>query len=245
MRRDAGRRACYLAARDMGVADHKDRPRVTIALIALVMGMIGVMDDTSGQQDRLDRPADAQVREFLDEHRRDWRDLNVPYEDGRILHDLIVEHGFTRAVEIGTSTGHSTIWIAWALSKTGGKLVTVELDRDRYDEARRNVAAVGLSGYVEFILGDAHRVVPSLAGPFDYVFSDADKDWYVRYFDALYPKLTDDACFVAHNVTEREARRGGWQGEYLAHVRAVADMTTFLHPDARNGVAVTCKGHSR
>lgn len=191
---------------------------------------------------KADEALNRRVQAFLEAHRRDWHDLNVPYEDGKILHDLIVEQGFTRAVEIGTSTGHSTIWIAWALSKTGGKVVTVEIDRERYDEARENVAAAGLSDYVDFRLGDAHTIVPALDGPFDYVFSDADKDWYVRYFDALYPKLTENACFVAHNVTEGAARsRRSWQAEYLAHVRAIDDMTTYLHPDGRNGVAVTCR----
>ena len=175
---------------------------------------------------RADAALDARVQAFLDDHAREWRDLNVPYRDGRILHDIVVERRYTRAVEIGTSTGHSTIWIAWALSKTGGKLVTLELDERRQDQARSNVAEAGLSEYVEFVLGDAHELVPSLEGPFDFVFSDADKDWYVNYFDALYPKLTDDACVAAHNVQES---RGGWQAEYLAHVRAVPDMDTTLH----------------
>lgn len=200
--------------------------------------------DVSGQlgNARADEASDRRVLEYLNEHRQEWRDLNVPYEDGKILHDIILANGFTRAVEIGTSTGHSTIWLAWALSKTGGKLVTIEIDRGRYLEARDNVDAVGLSDHVDFILGDAHRIVPGLDGPFDYVFSDADKDWYVRYFDALYAKLASDACFVAHNVTERAGRSSRtWQAEYLTHVRAVTDMSTFIHPDARNGIAVTCK----
>jgi len=61
--------------------------------------------------------------------------------DGQLLHDLIVEHGYTRALEIGTSTGRSAIWMAWALSKTGGKLITIEIDERRYDEALANFAA--------------------------------------------------------------------------------------------------------
>ena len=57
-----------------------------------------------------------------------WRDLNVPESDGRVLHDLVLKHKYTRALEIGTSTGHSGVWIAWALAQTGGKLVTVEIN---------------------------------------------------------------------------------------------------------------------
>src|SRR6266446_1569627 len=85
---------------------------------------------------------DAQVRAFLDRARGDWHDMNVPYEDGQALHDLIVKKGFTRGLEIGTSTGHSGIWIAWAMSKTGGKLVTIEIDERRHRTASKFFKAV-------------------------------------------------------------------------------------------------------
>lgn len=207
----------------------------TLATTAGVLLLAAATMQTGAANDELD----AQVQAFLDDSARRWRDMNVPAADGRILHDLIVERGFTRAVEIGTSTGHSTIWIAWALSKTGGKLVTIEIDQRRHEQAKQNVAAAGLSDYVEFILGDAHEVVPALDGLYDFVFSDADKNWYINYFDALYPKLTPDACFTAHNVTGR-----GWGGgtrDYYDHVRQVEDMETYIHPRSRSGVAISCK----
>ncbi len=61
---------------------------------------------THGQAGPAPGDLDARVRGFLDRARGDWRDLNVPYEDGQALHDLIVKKGFTRGLEIGTSTGH-------------------------------------------------------------------------------------------------------------------------------------------
>jgi len=189
-----------------------------------------------------DSQLNARVEAFLEKQRGAWRDLNVPFEDGKILHDLIVDRKFTRAFEIGTSTGHSTIWIAWALSKTGGKLTTVEIDPARHDQAKANVAAAGLSKYVEFVLGDAHKIVPAAQGRYDFVFSDADKDWYIRYFDAMYPKLTNNACFTAHNVEEnRFGLTRSWVRRYLEHVRSVPDMETSIHPNSRAGVALTCK----
>jgi len=193
-----------------------------------------------------DEVLDAQVQAFLESNARQWRSLNVPAADGQILHDLVVERGFTQAAEIGTSTGHSTIWIAWALSKTGGKLVTIEIDSRRYEEAKQNVAAAGLSDYVEFILGNAHEVVPELPGPYDFVFSDADKNWYINYFDALYPKLTADACFTAHNVTARSVQgddrgRRSFAKAYFDHVSQIPDMESYIHPRSRSGVAVSCK----
>src|SRR5690606_19323334 len=107
------------------------------------------------------------------------------------------------AVEIGTSTGHSAIWIAWALSKTGGKLITIEIDKDRYLQAKSNFKKAGVSNFIDLRLGDAHEIVPSLPGEYDFVFSDADKFWYTRYFKAMEPKLIPGACFTAHNTAMR------------------------------------------
>ena len=71
---------------------------------------------------------DEKVRIFLENRKGTWHDWNVPYSDGMILYDLVVKNKYKKAVEIGTSTGLSAIWIAWALSKTGGKLITIEKD---------------------------------------------------------------------------------------------------------------------
>ena len=108
--------------------------------------LFGVAPNTaSGQTTDLD----ARVRAFLADHQYDWRDLNVPAADGQYLYDLIIERGFTRALEVGTSTGHSGIWIAWALSKTGGKLITIEIDERRHREAVANFEAAGLSSFID------------------------------------------------------------------------------------------------
>jgi predicted O-methyltransferase YrrM len=210
--------------------------------VLVAFAIVPLLVTTSLPDVQADDALDSRVQVFLDSHTRQWRDMNVPTADGRILHELIVERGFTQAVEIGTSTGHSTLWIAWALAKTGGKLTTIEIDRRRYEEARENIAAAGLSDYVEFILGDAHEVVPALNGPYDFVFSDADKGWYINYFDAMYPKLTPDACFTAHNVSapgERGRRRSG--SDYFEHVSQIEDMKSYVHPESRSGVAISCK----
>src|SRR5262245_29880255 len=88
-----------------------------------------------------DRPPDleASVKAFLDEARGTWQDLNVPYEDGETLHRLVVAGGFKNILEIGTSTGHSTIWLAWAAAKTGGRVTTIEIDERRHKIALENL----------------------------------------------------------------------------------------------------------
>lgn len=182
---------------------------------------------------------DATVQAFLDRHRDTWRDLNVPESDGRILHDLIVKHKFTRALEIGTSTGHSGIWIAWALAKTGGKLTTVEIDPNRHRTALANFKEAGLASYIDARLGDAHVIVPALAGPFDFVFSDADKEWYKNYFVAVWPKVVSGGCFTAHNVSGRGAGPG--IREFLDHLKTLPDAVTTIDESSRAGISISCK----
>ncbi len=121
---------------------------------------------------------DARVRRVLND--RSWHEMNVPTSDGQLLHDLILERRFTRVLEVGTSTGRSAIWMAWALSRTGGKLVTIEIDEGRHDQAVRNFRDAGLARFIDARLGDAHDLVPALPGPFDFAFLDADKDWNLR-----------------------------------------------------------------
>ncbi|WP_372651207.1 O-methyltransferase, partial [Draconibacterium sp.] len=107
---------------------------------------------------------DKKVKVFLEKNASEWRDMNVPLTDGKILYDIIVENGYTSAVEIGTSTGHSAIWIAWALSKTGGKLITIEIDKTRYLQAKANFRKAGVLKYIDVRLADAHQLVPELKG---------------------------------------------------------------------------------
>ena len=183
-----------------------------------------------------DSALDQKVRRFLESHRDRWQDLNVPWQDGQLLHDLVVKHRYTRALEIGTSTGHSGIWIAWGLAQTGGRLVTIEIDPGRHAEALKNFEAAGVAAFVDARLGDAHELVKTLPGPFDFVFSDADKDWYTQYFKDLEPKLAPGACFTAHNVS----RPGGGAAAFLDYVRQLPGYVTTVE-GSREGVSISLK----
>jgi predicted O-methyltransferase YrrM len=192
----------------------------------------------------LNQELDERVRSFLESHQYQWRDMNVPRTDGRILYDIIVGNGYTRALEIGTSTGHSGTWIAWALSKMGGKLITIEIDERRYQEALDNFKEAGLSDYIDARLADAHELVPELEGPFDFVFIDADKGWYTNYAKAVIPKLKPGGCIAAHNVyassLSRWGRRSG-TGEYYEFMRGQEDFETSILPESHSGVSVSYK----
>jgi caffeoyl-CoA O-methyltransferase len=193
----------------------------------------------------LDGPAaqalDKKVQAFLDKHAGEWRDLNVPAADGKILYDLVLKNKYTRALEIGTSTGHSGIWIAWALSKTGGKLITVDIDETRHREALANFREAGLDAFIDARLADAHELVPALPGPFDFVFCDADKDWYKNYFVAVLPKLVVGGCFAAHNVSARMRGRGWGSGDFVEHVLSLPFMETTFAEGSRSGLSVSYK----
>jgi len=179
----------------------------------------------------------ARVEAVLKRREGTWRDMNVPVADGRTLHRLIVDNKYTRALEIGTSTGHSGLWIAWALSKTGGRLTTIEIDPERHRQAVATFKEAGLSDYIDARLADAHELVRQLAGPFDFVFSDADKDWYPNYLTAIWPKVVPGGMFTAHNVT----MRGGGIREFLDALNQLPDGETTIDRGSSAGISITRK----
>ena len=204
------------------------RSLMIIALVASVA--VPAIAQTSAEA------LDARVDAFLKKHKGSWHDLNVPYQDGKVLHDIIVAHRYKAALEIGTSTGHSTIWLAWAMSKTGGKVTTLELNEERHKEALKNIEEAGLSQYVDARLGNGHELVRQLPGPFDFVFSDADKNWYMQYFLDLDPKLKSGGCYTTHNVTDGLAPE-----EYLTYVKNNPHYTTTIDRSSRDGIMISYK----
>jgi predicted O-methyltransferase YrrM len=186
-----------------------------------------------------DASLDRRVAAFLEAERGRWSDWNVPYGDGKILYDLAVARSSRRILDIGTSTGHSAIWLAWAASKTGGRVITLEIDRGRHQQALANFERAGVTKYIDARLGDAHQIVKQLPGPFDLVFSDADKEWYLQYFLDLDAKVAAGGCFTAHNVLRPQAPQ---VTEFLARVKAHPDYTTRIERGGSSeGVSVSCK----
>lgn len=193
-------------------------------------------------QERVDTDLDQRVKAFLDTHEAEWRDMNVPASDGKLLYNIIIKNGYTKGLEIGTSTGHSTIWIAWAFSKTGGKVITIDIDRARHEQALINIEKAGLSDYVDARLANAHDLVKELKGPFDFVFSDADKGWYTNYFKDVSPKLLKGGCFAAHNVRPagKGYRRMSGTVAYLDYVQGLDAYTTKVD-NSGGGLAISFK----
>jgi len=189
------------------------------------------------QYPEIETKLDKEIKAFLVENTNEWQDMNVPLYDGKVLYDLILENNFTKAVEIGTSTGHSAIWMAWALSKTGGKLITIEIDKRRYLEAKANFKKAGVEEYIDARLADAHELVPRLPGTYDFVFSDADKYWYTNYFKAMDPKLEAGGCFTAHNTNMRMPSIN----EFVEYIKGRKNYKTKFVEDSRSGISISCK----
>jgi caffeoyl-CoA O-methyltransferase len=210
---------------------------VGAALVLAAVLAVSALSEQAGGGTDLDR----KVQAFLDAHAGRWHDLNVSAADGRILYDLIVKNRYTRALEIGTSTGRSGTWIAWALSKTGGRLITIEIDEGRHRQAVANFREAGLETFIDARLADAHELVRALPGPFDFVFCDADKDWYDNYFVAVLPRLIVGGAFTAHNVSPR-MRRGGWgSASFVEHVLSLPFMETTFAEGSRAGLSISIK----
>ncbi len=180
---------------------------------------------------------DLKVKTFFQKH-GGWYDMNVPSSDGQLLYNLILDNKYQQALEIGTSTGHSGIWMAWALSKTGGKLITIEIDKSRHEEALANFKEAGVDHIIDARLDNAHDLVPKLKGPFDFIFSDADKGWYQNYFEAVDPKLKVGGCYTTHNVSDRAGNR--WNQDYLHFLQGLDNYKTTVD-NSGGGMAISFK----
>jgi predicted O-methyltransferase YrrM len=218
-----------------------NRFKVVGHVIFLLIAGIIFIGQAAAQPLKENKTLDEKVEKFLSAHSGQWHDLNIPSVDGKLLYNLVIKGNYKSALEIGTSTGLSGIYIAWALSKTGGKLITIDIDEVRHKTALENFKEAGLSEYIDARLADAHSLVKELNGPFDFVFSDADKDWYKNYFIDINPKLKVGGCYTTHNISDRRSRGGnGWSGSYLEYVRSLKNYESSLNSDG-GGVLISYK----
>jgi predicted O-methyltransferase YrrM len=178
----------------------------------------------------LGRRHDAEERE----HSR--RFLNITPETGRFLAILVRATQATRILEIGTSNGYSTIWLAWAAGSTGGHVTTIERSADKAAMARRNLAHAGVADRVTIREGVALDVLHGLAGPYDLIFLDADRPNYLGYLGRVLPLLRPGGLLVTDNVVSHANELG----EFLHAVQFDPTLETVILP-LGNGQSVTYK----
>jgi caffeoyl-CoA O-methyltransferase len=167
--------------------------------------------------------------------------LAVSEEDGRFLRALIVSSGTKRALEIGAADGYSAIWIGLGLRETGGRLTTIEYDAARARSAAANVRRAGLSDIVTVVPGDAFEQIPKLAGAVDFVFLDAWKRDYKRFFDLLLPRLEPHGLFLAHNVVNKQTE----MRDFLDAIHNDPRLFTSIVKPGNEGMSVSVKVEGR
>ncbi|QEW23567.1 putative O-methyltransferase (plasmid) [Marinibacterium anthonyi] len=144
--------------------------------------------------------AERQSRGSVRDGGADMRMLAIGPDTGRLMNILIRSLDAPNVLEIGTSFGHSTIWLAQAAKAQGGRVVTMEQQAHKSAHASEMAAKAGLVEHVDFQVGDALKMIPDLPGTLDFVFLDLWKDLYAPCLDAFYPKLAPGAIIVADNM---------------------------------------------
>jgi len=147
---------------------------------------------------------------------RPKRMLNITPETGRLLWVLVHATRATRILEVGTSNGFSTLWLADAAQSTGGRVTTLEVDPAKIALALTNLGRTGLDEVVDIIAGRAADTLVTLPGPFDLVFLDADRPSYLTYLELVVPRLRSGGLLVADNVTSHAHELQ----EFLARVKS-------------------------
>lgn len=181
---------------------------------------------------------DADIRAFLAElyesgkqndgreQERSKKMLNLEPDTARFLQLLIRSTRRTRLLEIGTSNGYSTIWLAWAASTTGGHVTSIDREAYKQSQADANLRRVGLREMVNLKCGDATEIVAGLVGPFDCVFFDADRYSAPAQLALLIPKLAPDVLLLADNVLSHPNEIAG----YLRSLEALPYFERIILP---------------
>jgi predicted O-methyltransferase YrrM len=165
--------------------------------------------------------------------------LPIGAEVGAFLHSLILARKPKRILELGTSYGYSTVFLADAARAVGATVITMELADFKQDHAKAEIARAGLSDVVDFRLGDAVALIAADAGRFDFVLLDIWKELYVPCFEAFYGKLSAEAIIAADNMIYPPQAREDVR-KYRAAVRAKSDLQTTLLPIG-SGIELTVK----
>ncbi len=171
--------------------------------------------------------------------RRDDFLLPVGAEVGAFLHALVIGREAQTVLELGTSYGYSTLFLADAARERGARVVSIDVDPEKQAYAGQMLERAGLREQVEFRCGDAVALLTGDPGPWDVVLLDIWKDMYVPCFEALYPALAEEGIIVSDNMIYPEGAREAVRA-YRAAVKAKADLQTALLP-LGSGIEVTVK----
>ena len=163
--------------------------------------------------------------------------LAVSEEDGRFLRVLVATRGAKSILEIGAASGYSGIWLGLGARESGGHVVAIEYDPTRAKEAAANVKRAGLDDVVRVVHGDAFKEIPKLQGAFDFVFLDAWKPDYKKFFDMVVPRLTPGGLFTAHNVVNKKSE----MEPFLKAIQNNPGLFTTIVSPSGEGISISYK----
>ena len=204
--------------------------RLILFLLASLVAVPGFAQTTKTNTPNLD----AILREIKG---KDTGQLAVSEEDGRFLRLLVATSRAKRVLEIGGASGYSAIWMAQAVRANGGHLVTIEYDAARARELQANIARAGFTDVVTVVSGDAFAQIPKLTGTFDFVFLDAWKKDYQRFFDLVFPRLDRGGLFLAHNVVNKSSE----MGDFLQTINDNPAVWTSIVKPSGEGISISYK----
>jgi predicted O-methyltransferase YrrM len=148
--------------------------------------------------------------------------LNLEPASANLISILVRASGVTRGIEVGTSNGYSTIWLAWSLAPANGRIISIDRNPDKHAMARENLKRAGFDNRVELRTGDAVEIIRGLAGPFDLVFLDADRRKFPEILELLLPKLARKVLLIADNVLSHPE-------EIAEYLKAISNRQDFEH----------------
>jgi len=181
---------------------------------------------------------EAKILSVLDEMFAKPNNLcNVTPEDGKLLRILAETRRAPYVVEIGTSNGYSALWFCLGLRKTGGRIVTHEIDSYRVSLARDNFERAGVSDLVKVVEGNAHDTVKDINEPIDILFINADKDGYLDYLNKLLALVRPGGMIIAHNTTDRAEE----MQDFLKAITTNPNLETVLLHRQSHGLSLTVK----
>jgi predicted O-methyltransferase YrrM len=144
------------------------------------------------------------------------RYMSLHPDAAAFLYHLALALRAQRVVEVGTSAGYSTLWLARACAETGGRVTTFERDEAVLTLARDHFARAGVAHLVDLRPGDARALLAEVTGPVDLAFVDAEKSEYLAYGAALWPLLRPGGSLVADNVLSHRAETKAYLEAMLA-----------------------------
>ena len=165
-------------------------------------------------------------RDFREQFVKDFQrtGLNTTVGDAMMLRILVESARLKRGVEVGSATGFGAVNMGIAFERTGGHLYTLEIDPKMAKACNENLRKVGLEDVVTLIEGDALKTLPKLEGEFDFVFIDALKSDYMKYFKFIEPKLKKGAVVVGDNVI----KHGTAMKDFLDYIQNSPDYDTVI-----------------